>query len=292
MSYSNNPYLPKARRLAVDLVLHEGISVVEAARQSGVHRSTLYRWIVKAKELGLAWNANIPTSSSAPHQPAGRLPDKVVSAIVAERQRSGRGAYFVQLELKDQGVAVSLSSVKRTLKRKGLTKHRSQWARFRPRVPRPLPKAPGLLVQADDIHFMRADGSRFYVYTMIDLYSRVAYAMYSPRLSQAISLQFILLGQDYLGINLTMVQTDNGGEFGKWFGDMLLAKGISLRHSRVRKPNDDAHIERFNRTIQEECLSPMVRENTVPDKIRWYLIYYNQFRRHSSIDGNCPFDLL
>lgn len=37
MSYSNNPYAPKARRLVVNLVTREGLSVAEAARRSGVH---------------------------------------------------------------------------------------------------------------------------------------------------------------------------------------------------------------------------------------------------------------
>ena len=27
------------------------------------------------------------------------------------------------------------------------------------------------------------------------------------------------------------------------------------RHSRVRHPNDDAHIERFNRILRRECIS-------------------------------------
>ncbi len=51
MSYSNNPLLPKARRQAVKLVLKEGFSVTTAAKKSGIHRSTLHRWLVKAQDL-------------------------------------------------------------------------------------------------------------------------------------------------------------------------------------------------------------------------------------------------
>ena len=91
MAYSNNPYAPKARRAAVDLVIRQGMSAAEAARRSGVHRTTLYRWIEKAKTLDLAWNAHIPTLSSAPRHHPHTLPDEIVAAIVAERQRSGRG---------------------------------------------------------------------------------------------------------------------------------------------------------------------------------------------------------
>lgn len=91
MAYSNNPYAPKTRRAAVDLVIRQGMSAAEAARRSGVHRTTPYRWMEKAKTLDLAWNAHIPTLSSAPRHHPHTLPDEIVAAIVAERQRSGRG---------------------------------------------------------------------------------------------------------------------------------------------------------------------------------------------------------
>lgn len=292
MSYSNNPYAPKARRLAVDLVLREGLSVAEAARRSGVHCTTLHRWIRKARELELHWRTHIPTLSAAAHSHPNQLSDEVVAAIVAERERSGRGAYFIHLELQEAGVPVSFSSVKRTLRRQGLTRTESKWKRYRLFIERPLPAEPGVLVQIDAIHFVQRDGTRFYVVTMIDLYSRATYAEYTTNLNQYATLGIALRGQDYLGIPIQMFQADNGGEFGKWFHDQLKAKGISLRHSRVRKSNDNAHIEHFNRTIQEECLSPEVRETTVPEKIYWYLIYYNQFRRHSGIQGQYPLDLL
>jgi len=292
MSYSSNPYLPKARRMAVNLVLREKLSVTEAARRSGVHRATLHRWIAKVRDLGLHGHAHIPTLSSAPLNPANALGSSIVQAIVDERERSGRGAYFVHLELREQGINVSLSSVKRTLRREGLTRQRSKWVRHRVHIPRPIPIAPGMLVQIDTIHFLRDDGSIFYVYTLIDLCSRVAYARYSTKCNQKASFRFMLSGQDYLGIRFRTVQTDNGSEFGKWFNDMLLARGIKLRHSRVRRSNDNAHIERFNRTIQEEYLSNRPRESKVKYHLDGYLTYYNQFRRHSGINGDCPLDLL
>lgn len=104
-------------------------------------------------------------------------------------------------------------------------------------------------MQADTIHFVQRDGGRFYVYTLIDLFSRAAYAEYSPKCNQRASFRFVMRGQDYLGILLVMVQTDNGPEFGKWFHDQLSSKGIALRHSRVHKSNDNAHIERYPRRV-------------------------------------------
>ena len=147
-------------------------------------------------------------------------------------------------------------------------------------------------MQVDTVHFMREDGTRFYVFTLIDLYSRAAYAEYSSVCTQRVSYRFILRAQDYLGIPFTMLQADNGPEFGRWLHDQLGTKGIALRHSRVRTPNDNAHVERFNRTIRQECLSPLVDERKVPNKLQHYLLYYNQFRRHSGISGGYPLDML
>jgi len=51
-----------------------------------------------------------------------------------------------------------------------------------------------------------------------------------------------------------MIQSDNGAEFSIGFTHALLRYGTAHRHSRVRRSNDQAHMERFNRTVQEECL--------------------------------------
>jgi hypothetical protein len=48
-----------------------------------------------------------------------------------------------------------------------------------------------------------------------------------------------------------MIQSDHGPEFGKWFVERIKK---SHRYTRIGKPNDNSHIERFNRTLQEECL--------------------------------------
>jgi transposase InsO family protein len=294
MPYNSSPYAPRARREAVNLVLRQGLTKAEAARRTGVHRSTIGKWLRKAEAMELHWKAYIPTLKPVAHHHPRALSDKIVSAIIEERRLSGRCAEIIQLELAERGVKVSLSSVSRTLKRHGLTKDRTKWKTKRTRVKRPIPNEPGALVQVDTIHFRRSDGSKFYVYTMIDLYSRAAYAEYSLVCNESASLAFVLRGRDYLGINISMLQTDNGGEFLLRFGQWLdqLSEPIPLRHSRVRQSNDNAHVERFNRTLEDECLSKHPREDLVVSKLEDYLIYYNQFRRHLGINGNYPGDLL
>ena len=60
---------------------------------------------------------------------------------------------------------------------------------------------------------------------------------------------------------------------------------IAHRHSRVRQCNDNAHVERFNRTLQDECLTGVVRSvPTFRAALKKYLPLYNTDRMHMGID--------
>jgi transposase InsO family protein len=213
---------------------------------------------------------------------------------VVERLKHGRCAEVVHDTLREQGITVSLSSVKRTLARQELLRPKSKWKRIRPHTERPKALLPGDLVQIDTVHFIDWETKRrFYLYTLIDLYSRTAYVEVHDKLRQTMSLEVTLRAQAAMGFSFTTVQSDNGPEFQRYFHDMLAAKGIALRHSRVRKSNDNAHIERFNRTIQDECLGKYpTRTGTTQAKINTYLQYYNQERKHMGIALKRPSDLL
>jgi len=292
MSYTTSPYAPRARREAITLVLKQGFTAAQAARKTGVHRSTIGRWLKKAKILQLHGTAFVPTGSAAARSHPNALSTEMVDAIVFERERTGRCAEVIHFQLKERGVAVSLSNVKRIIRRQGLTRPVSNWKRYRPHIPRPPAIRAGSYAQIDTIHFMRSDGSRFYVYTLIDVFSRGAYAEYSTMCNQRASYAFALRAQDYLGVSIAMLQADNGPEFQKWFHDQLKAEGIALRHSRVRQSNDNAYVERFNRTIQDECLSSHPKEATVQERLPPYLNFYNNERPHLGIALRTPAELL
>ncbi len=213
-----------------------------------------------------------------------------MAAIVEERLKHRRCAEVIHVTLLENSVQVSLSSVKRTLAREELLRPHSKWKRIRPHTKRPLALGPGDLVQTDTIHFIDwLSDTRFYIYTVIDLYSRTAYAEVHDRLKQTTALKVVLRAQKYMGFRYRTVQSDNGPEFGRYFHDMLQAKDITLRHSRVRQSNDNAHIERFNRTIQDECLGGYPpRKSVTQRKLNDYLKYYNQERKHLGIELRTP----
>jgi transposase InsO family protein len=274
---------------AVKLV-KQGWSRRKAARYLGYSHSSIVRWTQRVETECIHGNSGIPTKSSRPQSHPKALSPEVVSAIVAARLRHNRCSEVVYDDLLEQGIKVSLSSVKRTLKRHELLKSRSKWKRYRPPVARPKAILPGALIQMDTIHFVDWQTSkRFYIYTVIDLYSRWAYAEVHDRLNQRVSLKVALRAQAKASFGFSMIQTDNGPEFQRYFHDMLAAKSIALRHSRVRQSNDNAHIERFNRTLQDECLGKYpLRGHVTKQKIETYLDYYNNDRKHLGISLKIP----
>ncbi len=278
---------------AVKLV-RGGQTTREVARHLGYSHSSVVRWVQRVEKERLHGNGGVPTRSSKPKSHPRALEPAIVQAIVNERLKSGRCAEVVYEDLKERGVQVSLSSVKRTLDRHELLKKKSKWKRIRQSLPRPDITAPGSLIQMDTVHFVDwSTGKRFYIYTVIDLYSRWAYAEVHDNLSQALSLKVALRAQVKAGFGFQMMQTDNGPEFQKYFHDMLAARKIALRHSRVRQSNDNAHVERFNRTLQDECVSSYpLRRNVTQRRLDEYLDYYNNGRRHMGINMRRPAEVV
>ena len=318
MAYSTNPNLPKARAIALQLLIREALPLQVVANRCGVARSTIWRWKRKWDELNkdvqltndnrptrtagsqfriAACTWRIPTLSSRPHKSPRAVADEIVSRVLAVRQTLQRCAEVVWHHLVTVlDIRLSLSSVRRILKRAGLATGRKH--RIRPDNPRrPHVTLPGELVETDTIH--HADprtGRRLYYYTVIDLFTRMTHVILAPKLSPGLAAQAVLEAQSSWGFTIAMVQADNGPEYSRYFEQVMRAHGITTRHTRLHRPNDNAHIERFNRTIQTECIGyywqksvPLSRQRCT---VTAYLDYYNTRRVHLGIQMQVPAAML
>jgi len=286
MPYTINPFLPKVRMQAVMLV-RSGWSMRKVSRYIGVNASTISRWCQKAPPKG---SCGIATESSKPKTSPRKISDGVVNEILVERLKHGRCGNVVHQVLLNRGFDVSLSTVNRTLDRAGFLKKKSKWKRFHRNTQRPLPEAPGDLVQIDTIHIQpdvsNRDRSRIYIYTLIDVHSRWTYAKAVKRIGAQSSLEFLNEAKLLAPFKFNCIQSDNGPEFGSFFSQN---SKVRHRHTRVRKPTDNAHLERFNRTIQDECIKyPTDDINLINSWIGTYLIYYNNHRLHMGINYLTP----
>lgn len=286
MAYSNNPHLPRVRMEAVKLV-RMGWSTRKVARHLGFTHSAIVKWTQRMPSR-LRY---LPTQSSRPHHHSQELDEAMTQRILEYRVKSkSRGAFFLHYLLKEEGCDISLSSVKRVLRRNEMSRF-SKWKKWHSYPPRPKPEAPGSLVEIDTIHEWLPH--RLYVYTLLDVCSRWAYASPILRIGADQSARFVRQAQEMAPFSFSTLQSDHGSEFSKWFTKKILERGMSHRHSRIRTPNDNAHLERFNRTIQDECLrhipfSLRSWQKEIPE----YLRYYNTRRPHMGLNMKTPAEIV
>jgi transposase InsO family protein len=285
MSYTSNPNIGRVRRDAADMV-RRGFNKEEVGRRYGVGSSTICKWVKKAKIYGYH---PIPTLSSKPRHHPKQLSNELVWKIFHQRLKNKRCAEVVYQELSNQGIKVSISSVKRTLDRTGLLKKRSPWKRYHPHVDRPYPLKAGDLVEIDTIHLMINEKQRIYIFVLIDVYSRWVYAKCYKKMNSRRTIEFVKEAEKHASFKFNMLQSDHGPEFGSWFVTQIKK---SHRYTRIGKPNDNSHVERFNRTVQEECLDRVdTNVRTINCALKKYLQYYNYERLHMGIDFKTPIQL-
>ena len=288
MPYTKNPYLPRLRMEAANRVRWNKWTIRQTARYYGVEPSTGFRWVSKA---WMTTKNTIPTLSSKPHHHPHELEPEIVETVLSYRERYRRCALVLHYFLLRDGFPVSLASVKRILKRYHVSRFspRKKWHQY---PPRPLPQSPGILVEIDTV----LDGppsERLCVYALMDVCSRWAFASPIERISSRASAKFLIAAQNIAPFQFRTIQSDHRSEFSKWFTKVAEHKGFSHRHSRVRRPTDNSHIERFNRTLQKECLARINRslaswKKNIPE----YIDYYNTERPHMSLNMQSPIQVL
>ncbi len=289
MSYEINSRLPRLRMEAAKMV-RAGYGVREVARHFGYTPGSISKWVDKAKARPNN-SRTIPTISSRPHHHPNELSEDVVGRILAIRSERNQCAEIIHYKLGKEGVLVSLSSVKRTLRRCGLSRF-SRCKKWHQYPERPAPEKPGMLVEIDTI-VDGATNNRLYVYTLIDVCSRMAHAVPELAINTRYSLGFVENARTLLPFTMRTLQSDHGSEFSKWFTKRIIERGMAHRHSRIRTPSDNGHLERFNRTLQEECLNRIPRNlKSWQEEIPTYLRYYNAERPHMGLGMKTPLDII
>lgn len=114
----------------------------------------------------------------------------------------------------------------------------------------------------------------------------MTHVILATKLRPELATQAVLAAQGKWGFGISMVQADNGPEFGRYFEQQMRRAGITTRHSRLHRPNDNAHIEGFNRTVQEESYGVTKATElaliTLKQAMKQWQDEYNHIRRHSS----------
>src|SRR3989338_5982383 len=149
------------------------------------------------------------------------------------------------------------------------------------------PEYPGHLIALDTVERF-VNGCRRYVITFEDVYTRFSFAWGTKSHASLAAAEFFALCQRAFphSYNFLYVLTDNGSEFEKHFAKELRRFHLTHFHTYPKTPKMNAHLERFNRTIQEEFVDYNSFLLKDPDsfnrKLMDYLIFYNTERVHGA----------
>lgn len=139
-------------------------------------------------------------------------------------------------------------------------------------------------------------GSRRYVITFTDVYSRFAVAWATTSHASLAAKEFFDLVTFLFPFPLVNILTDNGSEFMKHFDAELRRLHLTHWHTYPRTPKMNAHCERFNRSIQEEHIDYHAGELLNPTvfnaNLMKYLLWFNTERPHWGLKLKSPIQFI
>ncbi len=153
-----------------------------------------------------------------------------------------------------------------------------------------IPNQPGDLVQMDTVSIF-ANGLKRYLFTAIDVQTRIAFAYAYKADSSASGQDFLRKFVKVTPFVTTRIQTDNGSEFAQHFERSCQENDLIHFFNYPRHPQSNAYVERFNRTMQEQFANWHTDEleelETFNRNLMEYLIWYNTERPHRGL-GKLP----
>ena len=276
----------------------------------GISRRTLFRWQNRlSASLGKLEGLN--PGSTAPRDRRRRfVPQEINSRIIELRTIHPRlGKDKINAILKREGYQGSTSTTGRIisdLKNKGLIPNNTELSyyaksdsfreKMRPRKKK-LRRPKGYRVLEVDTVVRFIDGKKRYVITGIDTEKRDAFAACYTNHGSFSASDFLTKCSIVLPDCPRAIQTDNGSEFALHFDRACKELSLERFHTYPRSPKMNAHVERFNRTLDEEFLKyhkALMRDDvsTFNDKLMDWLIWYNGERPHHSLGLLSPFQAM
>lgn len=277
-----------------------GGNYTQAALSLGIARSTVKRWVKRGTTVyGYVNFRGIQRKSTKPLSIRRKTTGSIEEKVVVLRKQTGLCAQKLDHLLKKKGIILSVSTIERILRRKGLQKRTNRYYR------RPLfqngyamrPKntnKPGYLQM--DVKYVTPELSGLqytcYEYGVIDIFSRYKTSLILPILDESGSILALKWAIQSMPLKIVYVQTDNGLEYQKHFHKICEELSIVHYHIHKSSPNENAVIERSFRVDQEEFFFRLEKApkniNELNIWFQQFLKYYNTQRPHLGINLMTP----
>lgn len=147
-----------------------------------------------------------------------------------------------------------------------------------------------------DIKYVNFHGSFLFLISVIDGYSRfiVHHELRQSMTEFDVQLTMQRALENFPGYKPEIV-SDNGSQFiSKDFAHFLHSAGLQHIRTSIAYPQSNGKIERYHRTIHQECLmkSSLVNLDDARKQIADYIYHYNTKRLHSALFYLTPEDFL
>ena len=216
------------------------------AGQVGRHRSTVYRWLKGIRLYGIQEFIRRYKNAKKGHRQCKTHPYVQQRVLSIRREHHNCCGDKIVYWLAREGIHISRSTVYRILNR--LLVLRPKGRKNTRRGPVPRASGPREVIQLDTIDF-----EDVYAYTAIDIFSREGQVVLRETLTAEDGADALDELMAYFG-SCQIIQTDGGSEFEADFAERVTDYADHHRVARPYRKNEQAFIERFNRTVRQECL--------------------------------------
>ena len=252
----------KFRQALIEYSFKNGVT--KAAIRYKVNRQYVYRW---RKRYDGTLQSLADKSHKPHHHPNQHTAEELKLIADMRKRNTNAGLVVFWVKLRQRGYSRSITGLYRVLRRQGQMAVKPPNPKY---IPKPYEKMlyPGQRVQIDvkvvpsACIVGDAKGEKFYQYTAIDEYSRFRYLEAFKEQSSYSSAIFVEHLLKKFPFKIECIQTDNGQEFTKTYGNSKnpkptmfenKLKQLGIRHKliKVYTPRHNGKVERSHRKDNE-----------------------------------------
>ena len=306
-------------------------NISEACRRGGMDRTSFYEWKRRFQTHGLEGLKDMPPIPKS--QPNTTTPETEAKILECSIAHPSWGCVKLSDFLKLHGISVSSPTIQRILIRNDMASVYERWLRLEEKhleegfelsaeqiskIEKYNPcfkerhvesSRPGELLSADTFYVGVLKGiGKIYLHAVVDTYSSYAFGFLhtgkKPECAATLLHNDVMPFYQEHNLMISALLTDNGPEFcgtvNHPFELYLALNDIEHRRTKVKSPQTNGFVERFNKTILDEFFRVTFRENfyesleALQDDLDIWLTHYNTERPHRGYRnrGKRPLDTI
>ena len=273
--------------------------VVGVARELGVSRQTIHKWLSRYKRFGIdGLITKRRKRSDVAHNRTSPEIEQLVMNMAHQYFTDGVETLHDRLEY-EYNITLHSTTIYRILKRREI-RYTDRYQRTKMRWKKKLyaHTVPGLELQMDTKYPYGYKQGKV-IYTIIDDASRWVFVWSYNKANADNTVDFLEKVYMRAPFVIQKVRTDQGTEFlNHKTGDFLASHSISHRKNTPYCPEENGKIERFHRTLNDKALRygfmPSDSLDAMQYRLSLFLHYYNWQKRHRGLgmDGMTPMEKL